>query len=122
MVNKVTELPVRPKKRQRGELQLAETHRGCEHKHLVVDERAAEVECADCGVKLNPMWALARLARDDSDFRREWDRMRAAVRLLKDKTKTKCRHCGQMTPVKMDASYYQILTVAEQIKREDEQA
>jgi len=40
----------------------------CTHRNFLVDERSAVVECGQCGEKLNPMWVLQQLARDDARF------------------------------------------------------
>ena len=72
----------------------------CQHKHVTVDERLAEVECQDCGAKLNPMQVLARLAREESRLKHRIESLRKLNAELDSKTRTKCRHCGQMTPVR----------------------
>lgn len=48
----------------------------CLHRHVVIDERQAEVECGDCHVKLNPLWVLNQLASQVGQH--------------------KCRHCGEI--------------------------
>lgn len=71
----------------------------CQHKRVTVDEILAEVECRDCGVKLNLMQVLVRLAREESILKNRIEAMRQLKADLEKKQRTKCRHCGQMTPV-----------------------
>lgn len=72
----------------------------CRHIHLTVDEDLAEVECQDCGAKLNPVAVLARLAREESRFELRRQEMVAEREKLEAKSRTKCQHCGQMTHVR----------------------
>lgn len=72
----------------------------CRHVHLAVDEDLAEVECADCGAKLNAIAVLARLAREESRFEQRRLAMVAEREKLEAKSRTKCQHCGQMTHVR----------------------
>lgn len=73
----------------------------CQHKHVEVDEVAAEVECKDCGLKLNPIAVLVRLSREESRLRIRIEQNKKLKAELDKKTHTKCRHCGQMTPVRV---------------------
>lgn len=54
----------------------------CLHRHVVIDERRSEAQCADCHVLLNPMWVLNQLAGDAG---RKHERT--------------CEHCGKMMRV-----------------------
>ena len=75
-------------------------HDKCQHRKVTVDEILAEVECSDCGVKLNPMQVLVRLAREESRLKQRIESLRKLNADLDTKTRTKCSHCGQMTPVR----------------------
>lgn len=72
----------------------------CAHKSVVVDEALAEVECRDCGAKLDPMHVLVKLATEESVLQQRIETLRQLNADLDAKTRTKCRHCGQMTPVR----------------------
>ena len=72
----------------------------CQHRKVNVDEILAEVECSDCGAKLNPMQVLVRLAREESRLKQRIESLRKLNAELDTKTRTKCRHCGEMTPVR----------------------
>lgn len=73
----------------------------CSHWPLqvVVSETAAEVECVTCGTKLNPVWVLARLAREDSRFHENHKRYHNELKRLGERERTKCDHCGKMTRI-----------------------
>ncbi len=78
----VVRLPVKPKDAPANELTIVRTYGSCAHSHFLVDERASEVTCRDCGEKLNPVWALAQLAREDSSLIQRWSLLSAHVRLM----------------------------------------
>ena len=71
----------------------------CQHKRVTVDEILSEVECSNCGAKLNPIQVLARLAQEESVLKHRIASLRKLKTDLDAKTRTKCRHCGHMTPV-----------------------
>jgi len=71
----------------------------CQHQKILVDEALSEVECADCGAKLNPVATLARFAREESRLSREAERAQAAIDALNKRVRCKCLHCGKMTPI-----------------------
>lgn len=110
----------RKKPKGSGTFEVVSPYGGCPHRHFDVDERLLEVTCRDCKAKLSPMWVLVQLAYEDTRLRNQWVHLRAEVRLLGDKTKTKCVHCEKFTPVRSKATNYELHQVMEQIKREDE--
>ena len=71
----------------------------CQHKRVQVDEVENEVECQDCGKRLNPMVVLARLAREESRLKVRIEQLKELNQKLEMKRKTKCSHCGHMTKV-----------------------
>jgi hypothetical protein len=73
--------------------------RPCFHERFVVDGDKAEVECADCKEKLNPMWVLSRLAQRDHRFHEAHHRYHEQMKRLDERSRTKCRYCGKMTPI-----------------------
>lgn len=75
--------------------------RKCQHKQVLVDEALAEVECKDCGAKLNPIAVLVRLSREESRLKNRIEQNQRLKAELEKKTRTKCRHCGEMTPVRV---------------------
>lgn len=65
----------------------------------LVDEKLAEVECGTCHKLLNPMHVLAELARLETrwhDYRQTYQEQ---VERLRERSRTKCERCGQMTRI-----------------------
>ncbi|RIA19718.1 hypothetical protein DFO63_4094 [Stenotrophomonas sp. AG209] len=112
-------LPVKPKHACTGELTIVNRYGGCQHVHFLVDERASEVTCRDCGEKLSPIWALAQLAREDSSLIQRWSMLSAHVRLLEGRTKVKCNCCQKMVTIPSGASDWKIRDMADRIRREE---
>lgn len=72
----------------------------CSHRNMIVDEDLAEVECQDCGAKLNAVAMLARFASEESRWHRQGVALRELQRKLEEKQRCKCQHCGKMTRVR----------------------
>jgi len=72
---------------------------GCFHTSFIVDSQRAEVECAQCHEKLNPMWVLEHLAVKDLQFKEAAHRYREEMRRLAERSRTKCQNCGHMTRI-----------------------
>jgi len=72
----------------------------CRHLHITVDEDKAEVECSDCGEKLNAVATLVRFSNEESRLRYRIDEMKKVSQQLDAKIRCKCQHCGQMTRVR----------------------
>lgn len=78
--------------------------RACYHQietgaKFIIDQSLAEVECSVCGEKLNPMWVLTRLAAQDNRFQENHTRYQEEMKRLKERSRTKCQHCGEMTRI-----------------------
>lgn len=71
----------------------------CEHRNIVVDERLNEVRCLKCDVMLNPIWALMRMAREETRWGYELDRRNKSLEELDKRSRTTCQHCGKMTRI-----------------------
>jgi hypothetical protein len=72
----------------------------CKHLPIVVNEKLNTVECDDCGAKLNPVAMLARMAEEESMWKRNLERMRELGEELKTRKRCKCEHCGNMTNIR----------------------
>lgn len=95
----VTTLPVKPRDNN-IERVLTEVHTAkCYHRRFTIDEKLQEVECRDCGEKLNPMFALVQLARQENRYHELHERYQDEMTRLAERSKTKCQHCGQMTRI-----------------------
>lgn len=71
----------------------------CQHKRVEVDEILAEVTCKDCGERLNPIAVMVRMAQEESRLGQRIETLNRLKAGLEKKQRTKCKHCGQMTPV-----------------------
>lgn len=87
---------------QRGLRLVGYQSGACTHRTatFIVDESLEEVQCGDCGAKLNAHWVLRQLCEKESRWRRKYEEYRDAVADIKDRTRTKCVHCEQMTPIR----------------------
>ncbi|KAG1264733.1 hypothetical protein G6F66_014188 [Rhizopus arrhizus] len=115
----VVRLPVKPKDAPANELTIVRPYGSCAHSHFLVDERASEVTCRDCGEKLNPGWAVAQLAREDSSLIQRWSLLSAHVRLLQGRTKVKCTSCQKMVTIPSGVSDWKVRDLAEHIRKEE---
>jgi len=75
----------------------------CQHDFVLVDEELWNIECSQCGEILDPIQYIIRLARDEElvklrldCMKAEYERIKAA---LKNRTHTKCEHCGKTTKI-----------------------
>lgn len=120
-MDNVRELPRRTRRIPKSPLSIVQTtYTDCQHRHVEVDEKLAEVTCVDCKAKLNPVAVLMRFAQDDSLLERRWRELQAQVELLRGRTRCKCDHCGKITPIRSRASYATICDEIERKRREQE--
>lgn len=73
--------------------------RKCKHLSILVHQDLSEVECGDCGQKLNPVALLIRFATEETRWAREGEAIREMRRELDARVRCKCQHCGQMTRI-----------------------
>jgi hypothetical protein len=102
----IARLPVRFRERLPDERTLMQLHEvsgppKCQHlfAQYLVDPAAAEVECGRCGEKLNPMWVLDQLAKNDRRMAESQAAAKAMRERLEERSRTKCQHCGGMTRI-----------------------
>lgn len=76
-------------------------HERCSHYpgHFIVDESLAEVTCADCKEKLNPIWVLGQLTGRDRQFADAHKTYHEQMKRLSERERTKCEKCGYMTRI-----------------------
>lgn len=80
----------------------------CKHKGpFVVDNKLGTVECQDCGATLNPIYVLEIIAAQEAYWNmRQRDLAKHLASLneeIKERTRTKCTHCGNMTAIRFKA-------------------
>jgi DNA-directed RNA polymerase subunit RPC12/RpoP len=78
----------------------------CQHKGpYVIDRKLAVVECEDCGAYLNPLYVLEMLAYQETYWNTRQEELTTYLATvneeLKERTRTRCTHCGNMTAIKL---------------------
>lgn len=98
----VTALPVKHKAPPDGSLMLVPPPASkCIHWNtsFEIDDDAGKCKCLGCGEEVSPMFVLGRLMQLES----QWMRTRAAhqdeMRRLRERSRTKCDHCGKITRI-----------------------
>lgn len=102
----ITKLPVRfkaPLPEGRSIMCAWEAGRAGPCNHLfatyLIEDGGAEVTCGRCNGKLDPMWVLGRLATEDRRMAESQARYQDEMKRLDERKRTKCRHCGNLTPI-----------------------
>lgn len=117
--DKITQLPVKHRKPAvdpNASLQVVYSY-ACQHGNFLVDEKLGEVECGICKAKLNPIWVLAQIAMVESQLSTRWASLKAEIELMKPRLKTKCDHCGKLTPIPTNVKSWDIQQRADAIRR-----
>lgn len=73
--------------------------RKCLHRRLYVLEETHMLECQDCGEKIDAYKYIWNLAREQEKAEYKIKSLRKELDKLKEKTKVKCIHCNQFTPI-----------------------
>lgn len=92
-------LPVKPRDNNTERVLTLVPGYKCIHKKFLVDEQLEQVECAECHERLNPMWVLGQLCRKENRYHELHARYQDELQRLGTRSRTKCRHCGQMTAI-----------------------
>lgn len=97
----VVQLKVPFKKPVPEEPFLVVEHSPCSHFNgpFLVDPDKAEVTCGRCKEKLNPMFVLKQLAYQETSWHEHFKRYQEDMQRLRERSRTKCQHCGQMTRI-----------------------
>lgn len=98
-MSNVTHLPVRMK----GTAKLvAVTYNfdGCQHRRAVIDPKLAELPCADCSAKLNPITFLIGLAHQEDIWSHQQESIAKARAELEERKKCRCTKCGEITEIR----------------------
>ncbi len=77
----------------------------CKHRGpYILDRKLAAVECQDCGAYLNPLFVLEMLSYREAYWNmRQRDLAKYLAEIndeIKERTRTKCTHCGNMTVIR----------------------
>lgn len=71
----------------------------CRHRKVLLDEARTEVECAECGAMLNPVWLLGEFMRVESIWSQQLAALKKQIAEADAKTRCKCQHCQKMTRI-----------------------
>lgn len=99
--DKITTLPVKQRP-DKGHLMLVPpTENTCNHwpSQFEVDANAAKCRCKKCGAEVSAMFVLERLMLDESRWNQTREAYQDEMKRLKERSRTKCDHCGKMTRV-----------------------
>lgn len=97
--DKIKQLPVRTKDNSRV-LTVAHAFTGCQHRRAIVDEKLAELTCADCKEKLNPIKFLVTMANQLTTWEYSQKQMANARKELEERKKCRCTKCGEWTEIR----------------------
>ena len=95
----ITKFPVRPKDNSKI-LDVVHSFSGCQHGRAIIDEKLAELTCADCGVKLNPLKFLVYMANQEAMWKSRKESMADLRRQLDERKRCRCTKCGEWTEIK----------------------
>jgi ribosomal protein S27E len=98
----VSQFPVKPKPRLEDDQErfLVVKSTGCQHRGtFMFDEKEETVLCKDCGEKLNPMYVIKMLAREETRWHEARSRYREEMKRLGERSRTTCEHCNRMTKI-----------------------
>lgn len=65
----------------------------------LIRDGETEVECGQCGTKLDPMFVLRRLAVEETQWHNTRQRYQKEMKRLDERSRTKCQHCEKITRI-----------------------
>jgi hypothetical protein len=95
----VTKLPVRLKDNTKL-VAVANPYEGCQHRRAIVDSKLAELTCADCNAKMNPIQFLVGLATQERLYEQQQQGIAAARAELNERKRCRCTKCGEVTEIR----------------------
>lgn len=96
--DKIKQLPVKLKDHK--VLKVIHNWSGCKHLRAEVDEKLAELTCADCGAKLNPIQFLVSMANQLTVWEHAQQSIAKARAELAERKRCRCTKCGEWTEVR----------------------
>lgn len=96
----VVRLPTRPANTDAPLRLVSPFGQACEHRRAIVDPDLAELECADCHAKINPIRFLEKMARQLTTWQLQAKQALEAARELDKRRRVRCTHCGQWTQIR----------------------
>jgi hypothetical protein len=95
----ITKLPIRAKGPRKA-LEIVHKYGGCQHLNALVDEKLAELECADCGAKLNPISFLMTMANQLTTWEYAKQSLAKARAEMDERKRCRCTKCGEWTEIR----------------------
>jgi hypothetical protein len=97
--DKIMQLPIRAKDSSKV-LTVVHNYGGCKHLRAVVDEKLAQLECADCSAKLNPIEFLITMANQLTVWEHAQQSIAKARAELEERKRCRCTKCGEWTEIR----------------------
>lgn len=99
MDDKVKQLPVRLKDHSKV-IEIASPYAGCQHRRAIVDAKLAELTCADCKEKLNPIQFLVTMAGQLTQWEFAQQSLAKARAEMDERKRCRCTKCGEWTEIR----------------------
>lgn len=98
----IAQLPVKYKKPLEGERFLVPVAPGkCQHHGgpFEIDPKGEKCTCKRCGESVGAYFVLDQLMKTESRWMETLARYQDEMKRLDERSRTKCRHCGEMTEI-----------------------
>ena len=98
----IAQLPVKYKKPTVGERFLVPVEPGkCSHFNgpFEIDTKGDKCTCKRCGEQVSAMYVLEQLMNSESRWMQTATRYQEEMKRLAERSRTKCRKCGEMTEI-----------------------
>lgn len=98
----IIKLPVKKKVPLDSNLMLVQPPFGkCNHFKVTfeVDIDSGDCKCLQCGERVTAIYVLDQLMKEESRWNRTRKTYQDEMKRLKERARTKCQHCGEMTRI-----------------------
>lgn len=98
----ILELPVKPRaSADEGPMLQPVPYSRCNHLYasFEIDMDAQKCRCKKCNEDVSPMFVLQQLMKTESRWMRQRESYQDEMKRLAERSRTKCRHCGEMTEI-----------------------
>lgn len=101
MDDSIVEFPKPKKNDDKGLFLVPPPVAKCKHLFgpFTVDHDAGKCLCNACGEEVSPYFVLKKLMEQESRWMENRERYKDEMRRLSGRSKTKCKHCGEITPI-----------------------
>lgn len=97
--DKIKRLPVRLKDHSKV-LTVTHAFAGCQHLRAIIDQKLAELTCADCGAKLNAIQFLVTMANQLTTWEYAQQSLAKARAEMDERKRCRCTKCGEWTEIR----------------------